>query len=105
MNYVLEPLTQPGYLKTFHCDLEMTRHALQHSAVCRVHVTGANRTHDAIAWGTGVRPPHRASECRFGDGALRRTDAAGERACTLSAGHRCRHPDTWREATCFSNRT
>lgn len=59
MEYFLEPLTQRGYLKTFHCDLEMTRHALQHSAVCRVHITGANRTHDAIAWGTGVRPtPH-----------------------------------------------
>ena len=59
LEYVLEPLTAGGFLKTFHCDLDLTRHAIYHDAVCRVHITGSDRTHDAIAWGSGVRRARR----------------------------------------------
>ena len=59
MAFVLEPLIDGGFLRAFHCDLDLTRHALYHERVCRVHITGSDRTHDVIAWGTGVRgrPP------------------------------------------------
>eukprot|EP00892_Ulva_mutabilis_P007721 jgi/Ulvmu1/5320/UM022_0114.1 len=59
LEYVLAPLLEGGYLKTFHCDLDLTRHAVYDERVCRVHITGSDRTHDAIAWGTGEEAQRR----------------------------------------------
>lgn len=56
LQYMLEPLSDPGYLRAFRCDLPMTRHMLYHPLVSRVRMTGSRRTHDAIVWGASVRP-------------------------------------------------
>eukprot|EP00892_Ulva_mutabilis_P007718 jgi/Ulvmu1/5318/UM022_0112.1 len=59
VEYMLAPLLEGGYLKTVHCDLDLTRHAVYDERVCRVHITGSDRTHDAIAWGTGEEAQRR----------------------------------------------
>lgn len=56
LQYVLEPLSERGFLRAFRCDLPSTQHMLRHPLVSRVHMTGSKKTHDAIVWGDGVRP-------------------------------------------------
>lgn len=55
LQYVLEPLSERGFLEAFCCDLPLTRHMLYHPLVSRVRMTGSKNTHDAIVWGQDVR--------------------------------------------------
>ena len=95
MAFVLEPLIDGGFLRAFHCDLDLTRHALYHERVCRVHITGSDRTHDVIAWGTGVRgrPPPLCRPARALLWRRSRLDARRDRALRSSQLRLCE--DVW----------
>jgi acyl-CoA reductase-like NAD-dependent aldehyde dehydrogenase len=47
------PLIRAGLLRIVHGDAEVGRHLTEHSEIDAIHMTGSNRTHDAIVFGTG----------------------------------------------------
>lgn len=50
----LAPLVDLGVLRIVHGDAALGDELAQHDAVDRIHITGSDRTHDAIVWGTGA---------------------------------------------------
>eukprot|EP00892_Ulva_mutabilis_P004595 jgi/Ulvmu1/2507/UM138_0011.1 len=64
MQYILEPLSQPGFLRAFCCNVPLTQHMLYHPLVSRVRMTGSRSTHDAIVWGTDEAEAQQRKEVR-----------------------------------------
>lgn len=53
VQYILQPLIDAGYCAILPLsDVESTKHLLYNPLVDKVHMTGGNRTHDAIVWGS-----------------------------------------------------
>ncbi len=48
-----QPLIEAGYLKLVYGGVEVGKWLCAHKAVDEIHVTGSNRTFDAIVWGVG----------------------------------------------------
>ncbi len=48
----LRPFTDAGYIAIVHGGAEVGAHLCNHSDIANIHVTGSDRTHDAIVWGT-----------------------------------------------------
>lgn len=46
-----QPLVEEGVLAVVHGGAEVGRHLCQHPQVDSVHITGSDRSHDAIVWG------------------------------------------------------
>lgn len=46
-----EPLVQEGFFAVVHGGAEIGSHLVYHDKVHSVHITGSDRTHDAIVWG------------------------------------------------------
>ncbi|TVQ97974.1 MAG: aldehyde dehydrogenase family protein [Deltaproteobacteria bacterium] len=47
-----EPLRREGFFAVVHGGAELGAHLVHHERVHSVHITGSDRTHDAIVWGT-----------------------------------------------------
>lgn len=47
----LKPLVDEGVLTVVHGGAEVGSHLCQHPDIASVHITGSDRTHDAIVWG------------------------------------------------------
>ncbi len=47
----LRPLTDAGYFAVVHGGAEVGAHIVSHPKVSTIHLTGSDRTHDAIVWG------------------------------------------------------
>jgi acyl-CoA reductase-like NAD-dependent aldehyde dehydrogenase len=47
----LEPLIAPGYLRVVYGGGDVGERLVRHPDVADVHITGSDRTHDAIVWG------------------------------------------------------
>lgn len=45
------PLTETGLLRIVYGGAEVGAHAIEHEDVATIHITGSDRTHDAIVWG------------------------------------------------------
>jgi acyl-CoA reductase-like NAD-dependent aldehyde dehydrogenase len=50
---VFGPLIRAGFLRIVHGGVEVGRHLTEHSEIDAIHVTGSDRTHDAIVFGSG----------------------------------------------------
>ncbi|MFA9430854.1 aldehyde dehydrogenase family protein [Egicoccus sp. AB-alg2] len=49
----LQPLVREGFLRIVYGGGDVGRHLTHHQQVDAIHITGSNRTHDAIVFGTG----------------------------------------------------
>lgn len=47
----MKPLVDGGYMRVVHGGAEVGSHAVNHPKVETIHMTGSDRTHDAIVWG------------------------------------------------------
>ncbi len=48
----LRPFIDAGYIAIVHGGVEVGTHLCNHPDIATIHVTGSDRTHDAIVWGT-----------------------------------------------------
>lgn len=51
LEQAFQPLIAAGFLAIVSGGAEIGAYLCQHSAIDRIHITGANQTHDAIVWG------------------------------------------------------
>ena len=49
----LRPLIDEGFLEVVYGGIEVGKHLTDHALVTSIHITGSDRTHDAIIWGPG----------------------------------------------------
>lgn len=50
----LRPLIDEGFCAVVHGGVEVGQHLTAHPQVDTLHITGSDKTHDAIVWGTGA---------------------------------------------------
>ncbi len=48
----MAPLVQPGFIAVVYGGAEVGGHLCHHPQVASIHITGSDRTHDAIVWGS-----------------------------------------------------
>ncbi len=58
------PLIEDDLLRIVHGGAEVGRHLTEHPDIAAIHVTGSDRTHDAIVFGTGEEAERRRAEAR-----------------------------------------
>jgi acyl-CoA reductase-like NAD-dependent aldehyde dehydrogenase len=58
------PLIAADLLRIVHGGAEVGRHLTEHPDISAIHITGSNRTHDAIVFGTGEEGRERRAEGR-----------------------------------------
>jgi acyl-CoA reductase-like NAD-dependent aldehyde dehydrogenase len=51
LEQALKPLIDPGYLRVVYGGAAVGTHLVNHPQVDEVHITGSDKTHDAIVWG------------------------------------------------------
>ncbi|MDQ6746648.1 MAG: aldehyde dehydrogenase family protein, partial [Candidatus Dormibacteraeota bacterium] len=56
---VFQPLVSDGFLAMAYGGPEVGEYLTNHAAVEEIHMTGSDRTHDAIVWGTGPEAAER----------------------------------------------
>ncbi len=61
---VYRPLVHRGLLRVVRGGAEVGAYLTRHPSIDRVHITGSDRTHDAIVWGTGAEAARRRAEDR-----------------------------------------
>jgi hypothetical protein len=62
MAEALEPLIARGFLRIVYGGAQVGQHAVDHPDVAAVHLTGSDKTHDAIVFGTGEEGARRKAE-------------------------------------------
>jgi len=50
----LRPLIDAGFLEVCYGGIDIGKHLTDHALVTSIHITGSDRTHDAIIWGVGA---------------------------------------------------
>ncbi len=58
----LEPLVARGFLRIVYGGAEVGQHIVDHDDVAAVHLTGSDKTHDAIVFGSGEEGARRKAE-------------------------------------------
>jgi acyl-CoA reductase-like NAD-dependent aldehyde dehydrogenase len=53
LGHALEPLSRRGFLRIVYGGAEVGQHIVDHDDVAAVHLTGSDKTHDAIVFGPG----------------------------------------------------
>lgn len=71
LNDMLAPLVERGFVRIVRGDASVGAYLATHEAVGHVHVTGSQRTHDAIVW--GAEASQRAERQRRGEPVLGKT--------------------------------
>ena len=57
-----EPLVARGFLRIVYGGAEVGQHTVEHPDIAAVHLTGSDKTHDAIVFGTGEEGARRKAE-------------------------------------------
>jgi aldehyde dehydrogenase family protein len=60
----LRPLVEGGYLRVVYGGIEEGAYLCEHPTVDSIHITGSDKTHDAIVFGTGADGARRKAEAR-----------------------------------------
>jgi acyl-CoA reductase-like NAD-dependent aldehyde dehydrogenase len=62
MAEALEPLIARGFLRIIYGGAQVGQHVVDHPEIAAVHLTGSDKTHDAIVFGTGEEGARRKAE-------------------------------------------
>ncbi|MHB8148017.1 MAG: aldehyde dehydrogenase family protein [Vulcanimicrobiaceae bacterium] len=61
---IFAPLVEAGYVRFAYGGADVGRHLCEHALVDEVHITGSDKTHDAIVFGSGADAKDRKSQKR-----------------------------------------